>query len=87
MDEVAVIGLVMVLTEIIKVGLIRWLGDDLGKRFLPVVVLVLAGGLNTVAALLLTPAVPWREAMIAGLKLGAMTSGIYGLGKAALGRS
>lgn len=95
-DPVAVIGLVIVLTELVK-QLATRLGvsaASIKQVVVPISVLVLSAMLNALNAYLFAgPAVgeppegAVRDAIVQGIQYGAMASGIYGLGKAALGRS
>ena len=96
MDPVVVVGLVMVLTELVKGAAARtgWDARTVKQVVVPLSVLILSAGLNALNAYLFAgPAAgqaepaSLRQAVMQGLQLGAMASGIYGLGKAALGRS
>lgn len=87
MEDVVVIGIVMGITEIVKAALGKVMTEDSVKRVVPLVVLVLAGGLNALASFYFAPDVPIAQAIGQGLTLGAIAGGVYGLGKAALGKS
>lgn len=96
LDAAVVIGLVIVFTELIKEAAAR-LGASphiVKQVVVPVSVLALSAALNTLNAYLFAgpsagelPSGALRQALVQGLQLGAVASGIYGLGKAALGRS
>jgi len=95
-DPIVIVGLVIVFTEIVKEAAARLrLSPDTVKRVvIPVSVLAMSAALNALNAYLFAgpapgqpPAGAVRDAIVQGLQLGAMASGIYGLGKAALGRS
>lgn len=95
-DPIAVIGLVIVLTELVKETAAR-LGvrpETIKQVVIPIAVLTMSAALNALNAYLFAgstvghpPEGAIRDAIVQGLQLGAMASGIYGLGKAALGRS
>lgn len=87
LEDVVIIGIVMALTELIKGKLKRVLTEATATKLLPLIVFVLAGGLNIANAALFAPEIPWTTAFRDGLVLGALAGGIYSLGKAALGRS
>lgn len=87
LDDMVVIGAVMALTEIIKALVGKFMTEDAVKRVVPLIVLVLAGALNALASLYFAPEVPVRQAIAQGLVMGAVAGGVYGLGKAALGKS
>lgn len=86
----------MVLTELVKKAAARAGVEPatLKQVVVPLAVLALSAGLNALNAYLfagsgvgqLEPGT-LRQAVVEGLQLGAVASGIYGLGKAALGRS
>ena len=88
LEDVVVIGLTIVLVEVIKRLARRSLDEEAVKQIIvPLSVFALAGGLNVANAYIFTPELPWREALQQGLTLGAISGGIYSLGKAALGKS
>lgn len=88
MEDILLIGLVMVLVQIVKGIAGKWLPEETVKQIVvPLSVLALAGVLNYTAALVFTPDIGWRDAVLQGLKLGAEAGGVYSLGKAALGKS
>jgi hypothetical protein len=87
MEDVVLIGIVMAIVEIAKGGLGKVLTVEAVKQVTPLLVLALAAGLNALSAYLFTPEVTMQAAILTGLKLGATAAGIYGLGKAALGKS
>jgi len=87
LEDVVVIGVTMTLAEIVKRLLRRWCTDDLVTQVTPLVVLALAGGLNVLNAYMFAPDTSWREALKAGLLLGAVAGGVYSMGKAVLGKS
>jgi len=80
MDEAVVIGVVMLSVQMLK-------ARGMSKQVVPLTVLILAAALNLVNARVFSPDMPWEVALKEGLLLGALSSGVYGLGKAALGRS
>lgn len=95
-DPVVIVGLVIAVTELIKEASERYgASPRLVKQVVvPVSVLALSAGLNALNAYLFggpaagqPPPGTLRQSIVQGLQLGAMASGIYGLGKAALGRS
>ncbi|MEW6171741.1 MAG: hypothetical protein AB1510_01545 [Bacillota bacterium] len=75
MDDVIVMGLTAYITELLK-------KRGLKKEWVPLVVLTLAAVLNVANAAVFDPAIPWRKALKSGIMLGALASGIYGLGQA-----
>lgn len=95
-DPVAIVGLVIVLTELVKEAAAR-LGirpETTKQVVIPIAVLTMSAALNALNAYLFAgpsvgepPEGAVRDAVVQGLQIGAMASGIYGLGKAALGRS
>jgi uncharacterized membrane protein len=89
LEDLVIVGLVMVLVQIIKLIAAKWVSEDAIKQVIvPLSVFLLAGGLNVVNALVFgAGSITVTEALAAGFKLGAMAGGIYGLGKAALGQS
>ncbi len=87
LEDIIIIGIVMAVVEIVKHLLKKWLNEDLVTQLLPLIVLGLAGGLNVLNAKVFAPDVPFTEALSQGLTLGAIASGVYSLGKAALGKS
>lgn len=89
LEDVIIIGIVMVLVEIVKI-LAQGAGltEEMIKQVIvPLAVLGLAGALNVVSAYVWEPSLFWREALKQGLVMGAVAGGVYGLGKAALGKS
>lgn len=74
MDNFVILGLTGYLTELAKRA-------GLSKKYVPLVVLLLAA-LLTVGNVLLFGGGDWKAALQQGLLLGAVTSGIYGMGKA-----
>jgi hypothetical protein len=89
LEDAVIVGLVMTLAEIIKQLAKRaGLADETVKQVVtPLAVFALAGGINVLAALVWAPELFWREALKQGLMLGAVSGGVYSLGKAALGKS
>ncbi|OGS69486.1 MAG: hypothetical protein A2Y96_02795 [Firmicutes bacterium RBG_13_65_8] len=86
LDDIVVVGLTMIIVQLLKRPLKRWVGDDLGHQLTPLVVLGLAGGLNVLNAYLFGLGMaPLTSALAEGIKLGAMSGGIYSMGRAALG--
>ena len=79
-DTIIIAGLVMSITEIIK--------ERIPKKLIFVPVLTLSAVFFALNAYFFGGAVTWealKPELIEGIKFGATTSGIYGLGKAALG--
>lgn len=88
MTDAVVIGLTMVLVEVIKRACKRVMPDDAVTQIVvPLAVFAIAGGLNVGAAILFTPDVAWRAALLEGFQWGAVAGGLFSLGKAALGKS
>ena len=86
LDDIVVVGLTMIFVQLLKGPVRKWVGEDLGHQVTPLVVLALAGGLNVLNAYLFgLGMVPLTSALAEGIKLGAMSGGIYSMGKAALG--
>lgn len=86
LDDVIVVGLTMIIVQLLKPLIKRWFGADLSHQLTPLVVLVLAGVLNVLNAYFFGwGLVPLMAALAEGLKLGAISGGIYSMGKAALG--
>lgn len=95
-DPIIVVGLVIILIELVKELAARLAVDPrLTKQVLvPLSVMFLSAALNALNAYVFagqSPGSPpdgaMREAIVQGLQYGAMASGIYSLGKAAMGRS
>lgn len=76
MDEIIIAGLAAYMTELCK-------GWGLPKKFVALAVLIFTIGFCFAGAWIYGPGETWREVVQRGIVLGAMTSGIYGLGKAA----
>lgn len=87
LEDIVVIGIVMAIAELVKRGLKRVCDEALVTQLVPLVVLVLAGGLNVANAAVFAPDVPLVEALGQGIVLGAIAGGVYSMGKAALGKS
>lgn len=87
LEEFVVIGIVMAITELIKVALKKYVREDLVTQLIPLVVLVLAGGMNVLNAVVFNPDMELTVALQEGLTLGALAGGIYSMGKAVLGKS
>ena len=81
LEDILIIGLVMAIMELIKSYVPKFPKE---AYFIPI--LVLAAGLNAGNAYLFN-GVSIVDAIAEGIKLGASAAGIYGLGKAALGKS
>lgn len=77
LDSVIIIGITIGLTELIK--------PHIPKNAIFIPVLVLAALLSAGNAYFFGEAAALKSAIVDGLRLGAMASGVYGLGKAALG--
>lgn len=76
MDEIIIAGLAAYMTELCK-------GWGLPKKFVALAVLGFTIAFCFAGAWIYGPGESWREVVQRGIVLGAMTSGIYGLGKAA----
>ena len=82
LEDVLIIGLVMAIMELIKMYLPKFPKE---AYFLPII--IFAAGLNAVNAYYLGGGILPADAIAEGIKLGAAAAGIFGLGKAALGKS
>ena len=82
LEDVLVIGLVMAIMELVKTYVPKFPKE---AYFIPI--LILAGGLNALNAYYLGEGMLLVDAVAEGIKLGAAAAGIFGLGKAALGKS
>ena len=82
LEDILVIGLVMAIMELIKIYVPKFPKE---AYFIPI--LVLAAGLNAGNVYLFGEGVEIIDAVAEGLKIGATAAGVYGLGKAALGKS
>jgi len=78
MDEIIIAGLAAYCTELVK-------GWGLPKKFVALAVLAFTVAFCFAGAWIWGELSGWREVVQRGVVLGAMTSGIYGLGKAAKG--
>lgn len=78
LEDTLIIGLVMAIVEVIK--------PYVPKNLLFVPILLLAVGLNIGAEFVWGDPLALRAAAKVGLELGALAAGVYGLGKAALGK-
>ena len=87
LEDVVIIGVVMAVVELIKPLLKRWVGDQAATQAVPLVVLGLAGGLQVANAAVFAAGADLVQALGEGITLGAIAGGVYGLGKAALGKS
>jgi hypothetical protein len=76
MDELIIAGLAAYCTELTK-------GWGLPKKFMAIAIMVFTILFCFLGAWIYTPGEMWREVVQRAIILGAMTSGIYGLGKAA----
>ena len=81
LESVVIIGAVMACMELIK----KHTRFPKEAYFIPI--LVLSGGFNAANAYFFGGVTNVAPYVAEGLKLGAMAGGIYGLGKAALGKS
>jgi hypothetical protein len=88
MEETAIVvmGLTMGATEIVK-QYIPEEKKEKAKVFVPFLILAFGIGFNIGVSALIGDGLVVREAAWEGLKLAAGAAGIYGLGKAALGKS
>ena len=82
LEDVLVIGLVMAIMELIKMYVPKFPKEG---YFLPII--VLAGAFNALNAYYLGGGILLVDAIAEGIKLGAAAAGIFGLGKAVLGKS
>ena len=80
LEDVLIIGLVMAIMELVK----KYLPIPKEAFFIPVI--VLAAAFNAVNAYYLGEGILLVDAVAEGIKLGAAAAGIFGLGKAALGK-
>ncbi|MGE5610040.1 MAG: hypothetical protein ACM359_12365 [Bacillota bacterium] len=89
LEDAVIVGVVMVLVGIVKLIAVRAGASEetIKQIIVPLAVLGLAGALNVAAAYVWQPDLFWREALKQGIALGAVAAGVYGLGKAALGKS
>jgi len=88
MMDALVVGLTMVLVEIVKkIAAVRMSEDDIKRIVIPLSVFIIAGVLNVGMCFVFTPEVAWRDALFEGLRWGAVAGGVFGIGKAALGKS
>lgn len=87
LEDIIIIGIVMAVSEIIKSLLKKVITDETVTQLMPLVVLVLAGGLNIANAAIFDPSIELVTALGQGITLGAIAGGVYSLGKAALGKS
>lgn len=87
LEDIIIVCIVMVMSQIIKQWLRARLGEELGTQLIPLVVIALAGLLNVANAAVFAPESSLVEALGEGIKLGAIAGGIYSMGKAALGMS
>jgi len=81
MEDFLIIGLVMAF-----MGLLKKYVPSFPKEayFIPIIFMAVAFNAGGVY---LVNGVPTNEAIVAGIRLGAEAAGVFGLGKAALGRS
>jgi hypothetical protein len=85
LDDFVIVGIVMALTQLIKLWMRKRMDLVLARQLTPLVVLVLAAGLNVInAAVFGMGQVATIDAVSEGLKLGAIAGGIYSMGRAAL---
>lgn len=89
LEDAVIVGVVMVLVGAVKLAAKRaGASEETVKQIVvPLAVLGLASALNVAAAYVWAPELYWRDALKQGLVLGAVAGGVYGLGKAALGKS
>ena len=90
LSEIVVIGIVMAATELYKYSAGKTGADpELTKRLIPLIVLG-GGGIMQVANTAVFDAASDPDLLSAlgrGIELGAIAGGVYGLGKAGLGKS
>lgn len=85
LDDFVIVGIVMALTQLIKLWLRKHMDLMLVRQLTPLIVLFLAAGLNTLNAVIFGMGqVALIDAVSEGLKLGAIAGGIYSMGRAAL---
>jgi hypothetical protein len=88
LEDIIVIGIVMGATELVKRAMKKaQVEDEAVTQVTPFVVITLAGAAQVANAAVFGADIPWQEALKQGLTLGAISGGIYSLGKAALGKS
>jgi len=87
LEDIIIVGIVMALSELIKGALKKSVAEDTVKQLIPLIVLGLAGALNVANAAIFAPDIPLVQALGQGIALGAIAGGVYGMGKAALGKS
>lgn len=88
LEDAVIVGLVMILVEIVKRVAKKYMDEEAVTQIVvPLSVFILAGGLNVWAGYIFAPELPWQETLRDGLVMGAVASGLYGLGKAAIGKS
>ena len=87
MEDIIIVGIVMALSELIKGALKKVCPEETVKQLIPLIVLGLAGALNVANAAIFAPDIPLVQALGQGIALGAVAGGVYGMGKAALGKS
>lgn len=80
LDSFIIVGLTMVLVTIVKS--FKPFDSDIGKKCVPLLVFGIAGTLNVLNAVVFSGSL--LEALNQGLVLGAVSGGIYSMGKAAL---
>ncbi len=88
LDEVVVMALVMFVVSFVRKWLLKFYSQEkITQFFLPVLVLVLAVLFNVLNVYFFGGGEGLTAAIAKGITLGVYSSGIYGLGKAALGKS
>lgn len=87
LEDVIIIGIVMLVAELIKMALKPRLTEEALKQVTPLVVLGLAAAINVGAGYVFDPELAWRVTLKEGLVMGAIASGVYSQGKALLGKS
>lgn len=86
LEDYIVIGLVMTLVQVVKVfwlSKLNW-NDEQYSVFSALLVLLLAAGLQVANAAIFDATVPLRTALAHGILLGALSGGIYSIGKTVL---
>jgi hypothetical protein len=88
LEDVVIVGVTMALVEIVKRLALRVMAEDAVKQIVvPLAVLGIAAALNAANCYFFGDPTALRQAVAEGIKWGAVAAGVYGLGKAALGKS
>ena len=86
LDDIVIVGIVLSVTQLFKMPLRRRLGRDLCRKLTPLLVLFLAAGLSAINVQVFGMGqIQIVNAVAHGITLGAISGGIYSMGRAALG--